>query len=819
MANWKKVLVSGSAIEVRNITASGLPESSDGNNKVVVINPTTGYLAYTSSAAGGGGVFVDQGDFANTGNGTPKSIYITGSVLQPSPDTAPTETRGASAVNSNYALVVSQSAYFSNHNVGHPNSLAWGSNLDGSIFSNYNANTDVSEILRTMLGLMSASSAANNFIDVSSPTPNSTNFAGANVEPENKPSSPIASYWTNAYIPQSYTDSTVLYLDTKGFNDGAGDAILGNVNVTKYSQSHDDFGIRLDSLPSPSTLFDAGLKDTNFTVFAMASQSFSDNQADANPDENSTFTTSSFFQTIQNGAGTTNGVTVATINTSNPTVIPPQFQEAQFTNFPLITDRRFKASGEDFTSISASGYYRYHDIKVGIATGSTDVADIIGGTFTAATNTNNATDTFFITPLNPSDISDNTITINTGTADMITAASRSLSGAPYLNQIGYRINNFTASGMFDPLFYGGSSNIGELTIDDDIGITHTISQLSTLRSRAQGGTINTGYENIWNVTLNSQASPGVIPPIDSKILFHDALVVASTIDYQTNELEGSTPTDTGFGLTMTIRKYNNTTTSDNITKAYHTAGTFGQPAASGAMSVFMSKDGDDTAPGGQESSTSTEYFGGEKYRRPIEATTDLANSNAWDSGSRLTLGNGGGLQVKPGYLVNPESSNGYWYPTGNYSDTDYKWYLREFDTGESGTALNLVLTFNSTTNIVPLSTTTADKIGIGVLLEYQLNNLGGGNPKIYDVGNGYDTGDNGDVSLGQATSNQYNPFSDTVDVTSNWGDASATSTAITLNLAAGAGQVINSTYSKIYLLVRYTGTPGNTLESIAVSTT
>ena len=99
MANWKKVLVSGSAIEVRNITASGLPESTAGSDKIVVINTTTGHLSFTSSAAGGGsGVFVDQGDFANTGDGNEKSIYITGSVLQSSPDTAPTEIRGASSI-------------------------------------------------------------------------------------------------------------------------------------------------------------------------------------------------------------------------------------------------------------------------------------------------------------------------------------------------------------------------------------------------------------------------------------------------------------------------------------------------------------------------------------------------------------------------------------------------------------------------------------------------------------------------------------------------------------------------------------------------
>ena len=50
-------------------------------------------------------------------------------------------------------------------------------------------------------------------------------------------------------------------------------------------------------------------------------------------------------------------------------------------------------------------------------------------------------------------------------------------------------------------------------------------------------------------------------------------------------------------------------------------------------------------------------FTNETYRRVISTSTAL--SNAWNSSTALSTGDGEGLQVKPGYLVNPEGSNGY----------------------------------------------------------------------------------------------------------------------------------------------------------------
>jgi hypothetical protein len=59
MAEWKKVLVSGSDIEVRQITASGLTESSLPN--IVVYDTESGALHYTSSTAVGGSTTYQTG--------------------------------------------------------------------------------------------------------------------------------------------------------------------------------------------------------------------------------------------------------------------------------------------------------------------------------------------------------------------------------------------------------------------------------------------------------------------------------------------------------------------------------------------------------------------------------------------------------------------------------------------------------------------------------------------------------------------------------------------------------------------------------------
>ena len=81
MANWKKVLVSGSSIEIASITSSATPTvGTIGSNYVTMIDPTTGYVskitsgnfqaslgayAYTASAVSGTSVVIGSADVLN----------------------------------------------------------------------------------------------------------------------------------------------------------------------------------------------------------------------------------------------------------------------------------------------------------------------------------------------------------------------------------------------------------------------------------------------------------------------------------------------------------------------------------------------------------------------------------------------------------------------------------------------------------------------------------------------------------------------------------------------------------------------------------
>ena len=64
-------------------------------------------------------------------------------------------------------------------------------------------------------------------------------------------------------------------------------------------------------------------KDSSF-------RSFSDNYSDSTPDKNSTFHTSSFRDYTISDFGTSNGLTLAKIETAQPAVIPAAFQDGDF---------------------------------------------------------------------------------------------------------------------------------------------------------------------------------------------------------------------------------------------------------------------------------------------------------------------------------------------------------------------------------------------------------------------------------------------------------------------------------------------------------
>ena len=93
--------------------------------------------------------------------------------------------------------------------------------------------------------------------------------------------------------------------------------------------------------------------------------------------------------------GTSNGLTLAKIETSQPAVIPAAYQDGKFADIGGTTlsgslTRKYGASATDFTSVSASGYYNFHGLKVGMATGSGNY-QFVDGTTTTINQTRVAT--------------------------------------------------------------------------------------------------------------------------------------------------------------------------------------------------------------------------------------------------------------------------------------------------------------------------------------------------------------------------------------------------------------------------------------------
>jgi hypothetical protein len=64
----------------------------------------------------------------------------------------------------------------------------------------------------------------------------------------------------------------------------------------------------------------------------------------------------------------------------------------------------------------------------------------------------------------------------------------------------------------------------------------------------------------------------------------------------------------------------------------------------------------------------------------------------------------------------------------------------------------------------------------------------------------------------------YDPFSDNIDVVGDFSSATNSSGVLTLGLNNSINQTINGTYPKIWLLVRYKGSPANSLQQITVAT-
>lgn len=685
--------------------------------------------------------------------GANKSLQVTGSVLMSSPDGATT---------AKYAMAVSQSIHAANINVGIPTSNDWKTSLEGSYFNNFDKNTDVSEILRFVAGLLSASApdASPNTKTYSTYTKNSVNTTTGTA--------------LVGYVPQSSTNTTITYLQGKGFAT-TGSTIFSGITpiYTNSAYGHTYTSVAAGSTTVSSSvdtqLFGLGLLSSGVPTSFKVSGSFDFKFMD-NSSKTLTAQSSSNHLITQTGAGTTSGVSLAKINTVNPAVIPAAYQDGKFASVfsPTIYNG-------GLTAVSASGYYEITGSII-IASGSSPYTTPI------ATTTQ-----IFYAPLSTisTNVGTNTIVTGSSTVTAVTAVSRSLSGAPYLSSATHNISS-SVSGLFNPLYVNNSTiaNIG------NDGGYHSMTSGEYNATIASNGTISSA-NTIYDSTGTTVRSTGTVP-YETDIAKINGLQTFTPTN--ATNIGQTTISPTSFTFYINGRNFNNTLTQRTITTSYHIAGTFGQPAASGSLAYYGRTQTGDTA------TALVESFTGESYRLVVDDNILPFSGTSWTTSFTLYNLGARDLQVKPGYLVKPGGTYGYWLANPS-SASDYKYYIRRFQT--SGTKSSMTLNLGQT--LVGWDVTTNNSVSAVILFESSKSTspyVTSSRARIYDPSKTLANF----VSTITANTDGQNPFGSSIDLYGNSG-GSLSSTTYTLPIRNADGMYINATYDEIYVIVKYKGDP------------
>ena len=717
------------------------------------------------------------------------SVFLTGS----------NHISGTIKVNSEGVYSSSTAIFTNNITNGYPTSNPWGTNLAGSYFNNFDNTTNVSEILRFMSGVISHS------LDVADASANTKTFASVDTNESNLGGTDTV----DGYLPQSYDSSnaTMLYLYTKDWVNEGAQIFQG---ITQYHDNGGTYFIDFDSNSGGSTsvsssvdteLFGMGGLSSGganaFKVRVSATQSFSDTGSVSTPTAASnTFTTQSRLDLTNSTFSTTDGITLTKIATNVPAVIPAAFQDGKFENIGGTSQssgslsRKYHATKGLFTSVSSSGYYRFHDLKVGMASGSGNYQFVDG-----------STKTHFWAPIDQisTDIGTNTLSIAQVTQSYLTATSRSLSGTPYLVGATYHVSA-SVRGLFSPM-YAASSTL----VDDSIGSVGVgsvagsgIDDVST-----SGGTIQTANA-VFASDSGSVRATSAIPTRTDVVRFNATYTLSGASD--DNIQQSATFTDSTFTVGVRARnRASSRSTLDTSTIFYHTASSFSQPASSGSLGVYQRAQGYD---GGALTGT-TELFTGEDFRIQLNNNVLGFNGDAftstYDVGRTATrLIGEHDLQVKPGFLVEPGGTFRYWYPA-NYGSGSFKYYIRRFQT--SGTKSSMTVNLNNNT-LVNWKATTDDKVACALLFKSSASGSGTNSElsraRIYDPSE--TTANLISSSVAHQTDFHLNPFTDALDLYGNTG-GSISSNTYTVPIRNADGMFLDSNDNELYVIVRYAGDP------------
>jgi hypothetical protein len=682
--------------------------------------------------------------FQQTGSyyGTSENLQISGSGLD-SPD---------GSISGKYGVIVSKSLHAENINVGQPTSNDWGT-MNGSYFNNFNENTDVSEIIRFMAGLLSSSAP-----DAS---PNTKYYNGYTKNTFNT----STDSGINGYLPSGTTNSTLVELIDAGFA-SIGGTILGSFGTFytnsnyRHSFTSKSGGSTSVRSSNDSNLFGLGRLSSGTPTTFKVSGSFTFKKFDHNRVLIEESSSNHLIQ--QSGAGTTNGVTLGKIESANPELIPAGYQDGKYSGVfnPTILN-----AGNTLDDI---GYYHISS-SISIASGSSDFTEPIES---------NTEILYGPIPTIESGIGSTNlgVTANIDSMTQLTATSRSLSGAPYLQTATFNASG-SIGGTFNKLYQNGthgsmSGNSGQRT------------------ASVSGGRISTSNV-FYDETFTDLRSSGTIPFITDKIKLNSGLSWSAGNSYGTSANQSVSITGTGFGGSR----------SDSESRSVHIAGTFGQPASSGSLHYYgrsQTYDG---------SSNTSENFTGEGRRLELNDNLLSFGGTSWDNTyNEYGILGPKDLQVRPNRLVKPGGNNGYWL-TNPSNSSDYKYYVRKFSTSGTKTSMSINV---SGPSLVSWDSTNNNSASVAILFESSTTN-------VYTNARFYDPTKTLENFVGSINSNTdgTNPFGLDIDLYGNTG-GSGSGGSYSLPMRNSDGMFLNSTYNEIMVLVRYKGDP-TPITSLSVS--
>lgn len=736
---------------------------------------------------------------------------------------------------------------------GYPTSNNWQESLEGSYFNNFDNTTHVSEILRFMAGVISHS------IDTASPTPNTkilntinTTFTGVDTTSKNTlfngvlgsshETAKLSMHFTSSaainMTQYNQNDVTLKYLIHRGFVTSGERGSFGNDTGT--NPFSDNYGTNIPTTISDNDDFDnftftvassaggstsirssadnelfglGGLSSGNanpYTVRVIASQSFSDTNTEQTPTAvSNTFHTNSIVEFSNNSFGSSNGLTIAKINTASPAVIPAAFQDGKFTSVSAPITGRFAHGGsQNENELSSSGYYRFHDIKAAIQTGSGNFNfKTIGG------NGDNKKLFYLYTGGINTDITNNVPNPVVSNANLVrtafTATSRSLSGAPYLLTTTYsQAFSSEVTKSFDPAYKPLNALAHDMS-NDGLNTVGTSNMGSHTTVNIDSNGVNTSQANVKGVLSNDKStlrSDGDIPHITDIAFLSSSYTF--TLDSSFNNVVQTRTGQTSLNYTTTFRStgrnWKNSSTVDTSTSFnFYDATLFNQPSASGSMAIYSFAQNYDS----NNLQDTTETFTGENHR--IQLTNDVLefDGDAWNTTyNKNNLGRND-LQVKPGYLVNPTGDYGYWYPTtytgAGTNISGYRYYIRRFQTNGS-TFNSMTIDVGATLYKWKLDTNSpSDNVSVGLIFKSFASN--GGTSSTYT--RIFDPSDFTGNDVGDSVGGIYNnPFSDSINKRGN-PNGSVSGTTYTVPLSNADGQTLDASNNEIYVIIRYRNDP------------